>query len=1254
MPRLVISTVNVRGLVESTSRKLTFSTFREEKCDIICIQEAHCTVNNVNAITNDWKGESVCCFTDSPFSRGVCILFKEGVDIKIINKHVSDDGRMVIVNVLYDNDPITLFNVYAPNSDSSRCVFFKKIKVWVKRYCPNIEQLILVGDMNCCLREIDRSSKTHMKDASRNILNNTIKCLDLIDVWHHFYPDKSGYTWGNKNGSIRSRLDYIFAHHTLVGNVKNVVTKYIPNTDHRMLCATLYINNNNSGPGYWKLNSSLLEDKCYVEGINTIIHNVKSSSETIPSKRITWEILKIRIKEFSIQFAVNISKRKRYEFKELQDELSVLEEREHLTEREKQNMMDVKNRIHSLLKEKERGVIIRSRAQWLEHGEKATKFFYSLEKKRQSHNIIRELLIENNVKINDDENILNNICEFYENLYSTRNPDENKMDSYLNDITISKILTDTQKTFCDQPLDISEFDVIIDKLKPDKSPGDDGLTNNFYKAFWNELKDVYFPMIEECFHLGELSQSMKRAIVALLFKKGDLCLLKNYRPISLTNTDYKLLAFVLSERLQHVIHTIIGDDQTAYIRKRFIGSSARTIIDIIDYCTKFNEQGLLLCLDFEKAFDSLEWGFLLKVLNKFNFGDNFIKWVTILYKSPVMMFKNNGWLSKKIFPSRGIRQGCPISALLFIIAVEIMAIKIRNSHDISGVNINGSVLKLKQYADDTTLILKNIESVERAIHCIDEFGHVAGLVLNKSKTEGILLGSLVNKDESEYINGISFTNDSVRCLGVYIGHDEHKCFDLNWTKKLKFFEQTLERWKHRNLTLFGRILILKTLALSKFVYLFCVISVPDSVKKALNGMMYKFIWNGKDKISRKVITASYEKGGLHMVDLDAFIMSLNASWAARILSGKGAENVFLKYYANKLGLTTNQLFLSNVKSLVNNKTFSNIPKFYQDVVFSFNKSKFSKCMMKMNYYDFLSQPLFYNDIFIWKSNVLTFKNWCECGIFFVCDLFDCSGKMITCETLFAKLIRKTNYISEYSIVKKIVCERASSLNIDTRNAKFINTKNIKPNCISTVNGTVDISAKRSNFFYTLLMNQSYQKPNSEIFWRREYNLPIVKWQHIYMRRVKNVSDKKIAEFNFKIIHRILPCGVYLSKWKENVSGRCAYCGMLETTEHLIFACSRVKKIWKIVSKIYKVEICMKHIILGFAFYDLVDLEYCLSVISYFIYKTWLVISLKGENNYQRCDLQNAVKNELFWKIETLKTTKNVKYGNKLLKIYNGL
>ena len=98
---------------------------------------------------------------------------------------------------------------------------------------------------------------------------------------------------------------------------------------------------------------------------------------------------------------------------------------------------------------------------------------------------------------------------------------------------------------------------------------------------------------------------MKRAIVALLFKKGDLCLLKNHRPISLTNTDYKLLAFVLSERLQHVIHTIIGDDQTAYIRKRFIGSSARTIIDIIDYCTKFNEKGLLLCLDFEKAFDSL-------------------------------------------------------------------------------------------------------------------------------------------------------------------------------------------------------------------------------------------------------------------------------------------------------------------------------------------------------------------------------------------------------------------------------------------------------------------------------------------------------------------------------------------------------------------------------------------------------------------------------------------------------------------------
>ena len=129
----------------------------------------------------------------------------------------------------------------------------------------------------------------------------------------------------------------------------------------------------------------------------------------------------------------------------------------------------------------------------------------------------------------------------------------------------------------------------------------------------------------------------------------------NSRSIALTNTDYKIIAFIFARRLQDIINKIINPNQSAYIRGRYIGANARLILDISEYCENFYQDGILLFLDFEKAFDSIEWNFLYKTLNKFNFGQNFIKWVKILFINPIFCTKNNGWLSKTVSMQRGIR-----------------------------------------------------------------------------------------------------------------------------------------------------------------------------------------------------------------------------------------------------------------------------------------------------------------------------------------------------------------------------------------------------------------------------------------------------------------------------------------------------------------------------------------------------------------------------------------------------------------------
>ena len=150
------------------------------------------------------------------------------------------------------------------------------------------------------------------------------------------------------------------------------------------------------------------------------------------------------------------------------------------------------------------------------------------------------------------------------------------------------------------------------------------MTSEFYKTFWGDIKILFYSALKQIFENKEMSFSQRLAIMTLIHKTGDKKLLKNYRPISLTNIDYKIIAFVFARRLQNILDRLISKSQTAYIKGRFIGENARIILDIFEYCENSNDDGIFLFLDFEKAFDSVEWNFLIKTLQKFNFGTYFI------------------------------------------------------------------------------------------------------------------------------------------------------------------------------------------------------------------------------------------------------------------------------------------------------------------------------------------------------------------------------------------------------------------------------------------------------------------------------------------------------------------------------------------------------------------------------------------------------------------------------------------------------
>ena len=325
----------------------------------------------------------------------------------------------------------------------------------------------------------------------------------------------------------------------------------------------------------------------------------------------------------------------------------------------------------------------------------------------------KTIINRDGLEVTDPKNILNEQANFFENLYTTRKIDSisnSKIkEKYLKNPSIPKLDQDV-KSNLDLPINIDELSHALKNMKNDKSPGLDGFTTNFYKFFWTDLKNLLYETLTYSFQQGELPCGLRRGVLSLIPKKDkDLRYLKSWRPVSLLATDYKILAKALSIRLEQVMPSLISCDQVGYIKGRFIGENVRIIEDILSYTTTKHIPGLLILIDFEKAFDTVEWNFLFKSLKSYNIGSEFISWVKLLYNNITSCTVNNGHLSPSFKLSRGVRQGCPLSAFLFILVSEIISLSLKSDKGVKGIKIAGTEYKICQLADDTTIFFRKFK-----------------------------------------------------------------------------------------------------------------------------------------------------------------------------------------------------------------------------------------------------------------------------------------------------------------------------------------------------------------------------------------------------------------------------------------------------------------------------------------------------------------------------------------------------------------
>ena len=329
-------------------------------------------------------------------------------------------------------------------------------------------------------------------------------------------------------------------------------------------------------------------------------------------------------------------------------------------------------------------------------------------------------------------------------------------------------------------------------------------------------------VIHAIYHAELLPESSRKGIINLIPKKGkDTRELKNLRPITLLNSDYKIIEKMIANRILPIMdYMLINDNQKGFLPGRKITVNIRKIFDLIKFAKEQNIEALVLNLDYAKAFDKISTESILKTLQYYKFSHYLISWTQIIYKDFTVRTQNNGHFSENINIEKSVHQGGPCSCYYFILVIELLANALRENIHIEGISIREMRYILGQYADDMDSTLKASKScVQNFIKELDKFEACTGLTVNYEKTTMYRIGSL-RDSKAEYYTGkpLRWSSGRINVLGIEVCENESEAIEANYKPLLAKIDTIFRSWSKRNLSLEGKINIVNTLVASQFVY----------------------------------------------------------------------------------------------------------------------------------------------------------------------------------------------------------------------------------------------------------------------------------------------------------------------------------------------------------------------------------------------------------------------------------------------------
>uniref|UniRef100_A0A803TUD7 Reverse transcriptase domain-containing protein n=1 Tax=Anolis carolinensis TaxID=28377 RepID=A0A803TUD7_ANOCA len=696
-------------------------------------------------------------------------------------------------------------------------------------------------------------------------------------------PEGKDYTYFSNKHSTWSRIDMVWVSKSLVTIIDNIKILNRDLSDH---CPLFLEINKKMTPKKWRLNDNLLKKEEDLEKIKGMIKEYFGFNDITETKpQIIWDAFKAVLRGSLIKLNANKRKQRELEISKLRIEIEV---------KEKELKANPKNQstkriLDNLLKQKANWDLekIANQLKWVkqnafENANKPGKWLARLiRKKRQNQQIISIKKKDGIVTRNED--IREEFKIFYEKLYSK---DPIKPESIMDYLVKQKLgkITEEQRLNLNKEITYKEICTAIKSLESNKAPGPDGFTAAFYKIDQNEMIHFLKKICNQALQEKIIPDSWKEATIIMIPKENlDLLDVRNYRPISLLNSDYKIFTKILADRMKNFLVYWIGEDQTGFLPSRNIKDNVRIIVDAIEYFEQNNQKEVgFLALDAEKAFDNLNWNFFKFLSQELDLGLQIQNGINSIYEEQWAKIQINGQETGKIKINKGTRQGCPLSPLLFIFALEVLLKAINKDENLQGIRLDKQNYKLRAFADDLICIIENPrQNIQKWIMKIEEIGNVAGFKINMNKTK-ILTKNISKVKQKELGETSGFeTPTKIKYLGIWISAKNNQLLDLNYSVKWKEIQRDLDKWSNLNVSLLGRIAFIKMNVLPKLLYLFQNIPIirKASILKNWQKALMKFIWKKqKARIKYSTMISPKIQGGFGVPDLKIYHEACALNW----------------------------------------------------------------------------------------------------------------------------------------------------------------------------------------------------------------------------------------------------------------------------------------------------------------------------------------------------------------------------------------